>query len=145
VAHKALGRETRTPAWLPAVDTAAVHATTVVVYQLVGQYARAATSADDALAALPPTRVRDRTITTLDLARAHLGLRDVDQAAHHATAALDLAGQLTGGLHAGRAAGRLAELAQLFAVWYEVPEAQQWLAAYRAAMNRTGGHVAVGR
>jgi tetratricopeptide (TPR) repeat protein len=145
MAHKALGRETRTPAWLPVMDTAAVHATTAVVYQLVGQYAHAATSANDALAALPPTRVRDRTITTLDLARAHLGLRDVEQAAHHATAALELAGQLTGGLHAGRAAGRLAELAQLLAVWYEVPEAQHWLAAYQAATNRTGGYEAVGQ
>lgn len=135
MAHKAVARETRTPAWLPAVDTAAVHAAAAVVYQLNGQYAHAATSANDALAALPATRVRDRTITTLDLAAAHLGQRDVEQAAHHATAALDLAGQLTGGLHAGRAAGRLAELAPRFAVWHEVPEARHWLAAYQAATD----------
>jgi hypothetical protein len=82
-----------------------------------------------------PDHVRNRTLYTLGLADSLLSEREVERAAAHATAGLELAGGLREGVRRGRVARRLRQLRGRFGQWPDVPEARAWAAAYDSACS----------
>jgi hypothetical protein len=121
--------------WLNGVDEATVDAYRARAALSVGKFALAAKHAEQAAAAADPARIWDRTMTGLDLVDAHLGLGDIEQAAHHAATALDLALGMNDAVRTGQVAARLRRVAHLLGEWVEVPAAQQWVTDH----HRAGG------
>jgi tetratricopeptide (TPR) repeat protein len=121
------------PPWLSRLGTWAVHAGRGRAALTVGRYDLATEHGRQAVAAIPPDQAWDQIHVLLDLAAASLGLREVEHAADHADAALNIAGQLTKPWNRGPVAQRLERLAKEFAAWSEVPRAQEWGTRYRHA------------
>jgi len=139
-ARAALSRvrdDTPTPPWLLFVDEAQMNALSAIAYNALGRYDKAEDFAKRDMDLIPPTGVRSRAHGVLHLAEARLGRHQVEQAAHDATAALDLAGQMRGELRQGRVAGRLRTVRRRFSHWSQVPAARDWIDAYDSALARS--------
>jgi tetratricopeptide (TPR) repeat protein len=136
-AHDAYDRadlDTPTPAWLAFVDRAQLYALTAITGNTLGQYATAARAAVEDLRLLPNSYVRNRVHGRLHLVDALLGAREPQQAAVEATSALTDAAGLNAALRTGRVAARLQQVRRRLALWPDIPEAQQWISRYDAAI-----------
>jgi tetratricopeptide (TPR) repeat protein len=145
MAQRSLGRardalakvtpETPTPPWLHFFDQAELAALAALTYQALGRYPQASEQGELATSEVLPDHVRNRTLYTLGLADSLLSEREVERAAAHATAGLELAGGLREGVRRGRVARRLRQLRGRFGQWPDVPEARAWAAAYDSACS----------
>jgi len=94
-AHDALERadERPRPPWLQFFDTSELVGLTSLVDLELGRYSKARDGFVEMLRLLPEHRQRNRLYYTVDLALAHLSLRNVDEAISIAHVVLDIAGQ----------------------------------------------------
>lgn len=134
-AHDALERANDNdpvPAWTAFLDHAEIDSQAAYSHLVLGRYDAAETAARDALRATPRQYQRNRVSRQLMLAHAHLGQRDVEQAAVVASAALDQARTL----RSGRLIRKYRALHDQFTVWErDVPAAADWTRRFRAQVQ----------
>lgn len=115
------------PPWLEFLDTSELIGLSSLIDLELGRYRKARDGLTDMLRLLPEHRQRNRLYYSVDLAIAHLSLRDMDAACTVARAVLDLAAQ-TG---SSRASQMVATLAQRMGEVND-PQAIDWMDRYRS-------------
>lgn len=110
------------PSWLAFLDVGELTALNALVHLHLGQYESARNRGREALDLLSGSYARNRLYYTVQLAMAHLGMRQVEQACSTAHDALDLALET----RSARSLDKLHEFGVRVAAW-RVPEVRDWL------------------